>query len=273
MSPPRRTGRTRPIALALSAVVLAITVTSEPAGADRAARLVALSETEIQTVALAARQREASQRTQASLQAQQRHQAQQARRIHALAAAKARAQRRAANAQAAARALAAQQAPAADRTARATAGVRRTESAVQRGQRVLASLHYGWQTLGYRFEFLPSRAGYLGLTIPRQKLVQIYVRGSQSDLVLAHSIAHELGHVLDLTRGSGAKRAQYLSIRTLSQRLTWYGCSGCTDYQTPAGDWAEVFAYWLAGPGDFRSQLAAAPASGQLAALGPLFRL
>lgn len=155
----------------------------------------------------------------------------------------------------------------------APAVVRPAETAAQRGSRVLASLHYDLGRLGYRIEFLPAKGGYLGMTIGSRKLVQIYVRSSQSDLVLAHSIAHEVGHVLDFTRGNESTRAQYLSIRRLDPRLTWYGCSGCSDFRTPAGDWAEVFAYWLAGPGDFRSQMAGAPTNAQLRSLDALFRL
>jgi hypothetical protein len=151
--------------------------------------------------------------------------------------------------------------------------VRRVESAAQRGARVLASLRYPYQWLGYRIEFLPDKHGYLGLTRSDQRLIQIYVRSSESDLVLSHSIAHEIGHALDFSRSSLVTHRAYLTIRGLSTSLDWYGCSGCTDYRTPAGDWAEVFAYWLAGPGDFRSQVAGAPSRTQLKALGALFAL
>jgi hypothetical protein len=146
------------------------------------------------------------------------------------------------------------------------------ETAAQRGQRVLASLHYDWQALGYRFVFLPGQKGLLGMTSGADKTVTIYVRSTQSDLILAHTIAHELGHVLDFTRGTADRRSAYLRIRGLNPNLAWFGCSGCTDYATPAGDWAEVFAYYLAGPGDFRSQMQSAPTAGQLLQLGALFR-
>jgi glucose/arabinose dehydrogenase len=150
---------------------------------------------------------------------------------------------------------------------------RPAESYLARGNRVLASLRYDWHKLGYRVQFLPGKKGYLGMTLGAQKLVQVYVRADQSDLVLAHTIAHELGHVLDFTRGTAERRAQYLRTRHLSTGLDWFGCMGCTDYRTPAGDWAEVFAYWLAGPGDFRSEVAGAPSKAQLAVLDALFRV
>lgn len=146
-----------------------------------------------------------------------------------------------------------------------------TETPHQRGQRLLASLHYDWKRLGYRIVFLPEKRGYLGFTDGKVKLVTIYVRTRESDLVLAHSIAHELGHVLDFTHGTPAKRAAYLSLRGINPTTAWFGCSGCTDYATPAGDWAEVFAYWLAGPGDFRSQMGQAPNKAQVAAISQLY--
>jgi hypothetical protein len=89
--------------------------------------------------------------------------------------------------------------------------------------------------------------------------------------VLAHTIAHELGHVLDFTQGNPAKHASYLTLRGINPLTPWFGCSGCTDYRTPAGDWAEVFAYWLAGPGDFRSQMAPAPNAVQMSAIRLLY--
>ncbi len=150
---------------------------------------------------------------------------------------------------------------------------RLVESPAQRGARVLASLHYPYQRLGYRIQFLPDKHGYLGLTVPEQRLIQIYVRSSESDLVLSHSIAHEIGHALDFSRSSLVTHRTYLTMRGLSTSRDWFGCSGCTDYRTPAGDWAEVFAYWLAGPGDYRSQVAGAPSRTQLRALGALFAL
>jgi hypothetical protein len=160
------------------------------------------------------------------------------------------------------------------RTAVVTAvpAVRRTETQVQRGQRVYAGLHYDVTRLGYTIRFLQGRADLLGMTDAGSRTVTVYVRRSMSDLVLSHTIAHELGHALDFSRGTAYRRSQYLGLRGLGTR-EWFGCSTCTDYATPAGDWAEVFAQWLAGPGDFRSQLGPAPTAAQRAQLAELFRL
>ncbi len=155
---------------------------------------------------------------------------------------------------------------------RAPAPPVRVETPTQRGMRVLASLHYDWQRLGYRIVFLPEKKGLLGFTDGGRKTVTIWVRRKQSDLILAHTIAHELGHVLDFTHGSDAKHAAYLTLRGLNPLADWYGCNGCTDYRTPAGDWAEVFAYWLAGPGDFRSEMGPPPGPAQMKAIAQLYR-
>lgn len=148
-----------------------------------------------------------------------------------------------------------------------------TETYLQRATRIYQSFHYDVSALGYRMVFKPSVHGLLGLTDGNARTVTVYVRSSESDLVLAHSIAHEMGHALDFYRGSEAKHQLYLSIRGISSGKDWYGCNNCTDYATPAGDWAEVFAQWLAGPGDFRSQMAGVPSKAQLDRLGELFRL
>jgi hypothetical protein len=146
-------------------------------------------------------------------------------------------------------------------------------SYLTRGRRIYSSFHYDLGRLGFRVVFKPASQGLLGLTDSRARTITIYVRSTESDVVLAHSIGHEMGHALDFSRGSSAKSQLYLTIRHLSPSLDWFGCNSCSDYATPAGDWAEVFAQWLAGPGDFRSQLAGPPTSGQLVLLGPLFRL
>ena len=147
----------------------------------------------------------------------------------------------------------------------------RTESAQQRGQRVLTSLHYDWQRLGYRIVFLPERRGYLGYTDGATKTITIWVRTRETDVVLAHTIAHELGHALDFAHNNAAKHAAYLTLRGINPTTDWYGCNGCTDYRSPAGDWAEVFAYWLAGPGDFRSQMGPPPDKAHMAAISQLY--
>lgn len=142
----------------------------------------------------------------------------------------------------------------------------------QRALSALSSLDYPWRELGYDLRFQVHRGGdLLGLTDAAAKTITVFVRPQQSELSLRVTLAHELGHALDFETGSAAQRAQYLELRGLPADTPWYPCDGCADYASGAGDWAEVFAYWLAGAGDFRSELAGPPDDATLARASALF--
>ncbi len=145
--------------------------------------------------------------------------------------------------------------------------------AEQRGERALASLQYPWRQLGYAVEFRDYEGGTLGTASSRTKRIVIYVKRDHAHQPLRVTIAHELGHALDFEHATAERRQDYRAIRDLSQSARWYPCSGCRDYASHAGDWAEVFASWLAGPGDFRSEVAGPPDDEQLRRLGPLFQV
>jgi hypothetical protein len=76
---------------------------------------------------------------------------------------------------------------------------------------------------------------------------------------LAYDIAHELGHAFDLGRNDSARRRQWRRLRGIDVNLPWFGCNRCSDYDTPAGDFAETFAFLLLGPGNYRSKLGQPP--------------
>ena len=145
--------------------------------------------------------------------------------------------------------------------------------AQQRGEQALASLRYPWRELGYAVEFRDYQGGTLGTANSRTKRIVIYVKRDHSQDALRVTIAHELGHALDFEHATTGRRHDYRDIRGLSQSARWYPCDGCTDYRSHAGDWAEVFAFWLAGPGDFRSEVAGPPNREQLRRLTPLFQV
>ena len=140
------------------------------------------------------------------------------------------------------------------------------------GEAALARLDYPVDQIGYRIAFLPARAGYLGMTYPERRLIEIYVRDGSTVDDVARNTAHELGHAFDFTFNTAATRALYKRLRGIESG-GWLACRGCTDLSTPAGDFAETFSYWLMD-GDFpsRSDLAGAPDGGQLRLLAPLFR-
>ena len=82
-----------------------------------------------------------------------------------------------------------------------------------------------------------------------------------------------LGHALDNAATTDAERAQYRTIRGLDPNTRWWGCDWCSDYETVAGDFSEVFGVHLVDGGDFRSRLGGVPSPEQLNALAPLFSL
>lgn len=139
------------------------------------------------------------------------------------------------------------------------------------GQAALAMIDYPLEPLGWTVSFLPGRSGYLGLAIGPERRIEIYVRPSHGVTDVAHTLAHEIGHAVDLTYGSNYRRAEYRRMRGFSPDVTWFGCDECSDYATPAGDFAEVFEYWLLGGGDYRSQLAGPPDDVRLEHISTLF--
>lgn len=140
----------------------------------------------------------------------------------------------------------------------------------ERGRAALRALAYDPASLGYRVRFLPYRGDLLGTTHRRSRLITVYVQRGQSELTLRTTIAHELGHALDFAHGDDERRDAYRQVRGLPGGR-WFPCDSCDEYASPAGDFAEVFAVWLAGPGDFRSRLAGPPTPAQLRELAPLF--
>jgi hypothetical protein len=143
----------------------------------------------------------------------------------------------------------------------------------RRGQAALAALGPAATGSGFAVEFAAARSDYLGLAHLQRRVVEIFVRdcGAQSDELLRHVVAHELGHAYDTARLSDGAREAWKAARGIPASLPWYGCSGCTDFATPAGDFAEVYAQWLRGAGRNRSQLADAPGPTELSRLAVQF--
>lgn len=143
----------------------------------------------------------------------------------------------------------------------------------RRGVTMLARIGYPYRGLAFSIHFRPARAGHLGFTSYAARRIEIYVRpcSRESDVVLTHTIAHEIGHAVDYTLGDPGRRARWQQARGIATSTPWYGCSTCPDYHTPAGDFAETFAYWQVGPADYRSTMARPPTPAQLRTLGSFF--
>ena len=143
----------------------------------------------------------------------------------------------------------------------------------RRGAAAVASLRRPADAAAVRVVFRPARADVLGMADLRLRRVDVYVRScaSESDALLRHVVAHELGHVLDVTRMTPALRAEWLAARGIPAGTPWFGCDRCADFATPAGDFAETYAQWQRGSRTSRSQLAPAPSRAQLERLAARF--
>jgi hypothetical protein len=141
----------------------------------------------------------------------------------------------------------------------------------QRGRLALAQISYPWQSRldTWQIVFSPGREGILGLTYVEEEIIEIFVRDDQSMEMIAHVIAHEMGHAVDVTHLDGDGRRRWQDARGVGQ-APWWPDSGATDFETGAGDFAESFAAWQVGPIEFRGELADPPDTNQLGLLAEL---
>jgi hypothetical protein len=140
-----------------------------------------------------------------------------------------------------------------------------------RPEAALDLIPISWQGLGYEIVFMPPRAGYRAMTLPSKHRIEVYARPQDDVELLAYDIAHELGHAIDVTYNTTETRRQWMKARGIDPETPWFGCDRCSDYKTPAGDFAETFALLLRGPKYFRSRIAAAPTPEQIPALTLFF--
>jgi hypothetical protein len=138
------------------------------------------------------------------------------------------------------------------------------------GGAALALIHFPWQELGYDVKFMGRRLGYRALTLVDEHRIELYIKREETPDSLAFDLAHEFGHIVDLKYNDTARRAQWLKLRGIPSNIPWYGCSACTDFDTPAGDFAEAFAYLLLGPGSYHSRMAPPPKPEQIEELARL---
>lgn len=125
------------------------------------------------------------------------------------------------------------------------------------GADALALVRFDPGELGYAVRFEPGRAGVRAQVDRSSQTISVYLRRGDLPHVVAHDIAHELGHAYDQSRMDDAGRAAYLSRRGVPT-AAWLPAGG-SDYAVGAGDFAEVFALCNAASPDFRSELAPRP--------------
>ena len=140
----------------------------------------------------------------------------------------------------------------------------------ERGEAALASISYPWEELlpGWQIHFYSGIDGAFGYTLTGEKTIEIYIRDGQSDELIAHVIAHELGHAVDVTLNDREDRERWQAARGLDG--PWWPDSRASDFATGAGDFAESFAAWQVGTQSFRSQLGGPPTDAQLTLIAEL---
>ncbi len=140
-----------------------------------------------------------------------------------------------------------------------------------RGAAALAKVSYDWidRLPGWTITFGAGRSGVFGYTYVDEQRIEIFVRDDMSEGLLAHVVAHELGHAVDLSLNGGDDRDAWASARGIGG-VQWWPGSGVTDFATGAGDFAEAFAVWQVGPSNYRGRAAGAPTQDQLAIIAAL---
>jgi hypothetical protein len=112
--------------------------------------------------------------------------------------------------------------------------------------------------LGYKLRVAGPVAGLGGQTDNATRTITLYVAPDDTPNVVAHDLAHEIGHAFDARRLTPAQRAAYLRVRG-APAAEWLPGSRATDYRSGAGDFAEVFALCHAPSPVYRSRLADRP--------------
>jgi len=102
---------------------------------------------------------------------------------------------------------------------------------------------------------------------PSQRHIEIYVNSNYSDTHLAHVVAHEIGHAVDMTLNSTADQQAWRALRGISPNGGWWADAYASDFASPSGDFAECFAVWRIGSaGSNRSQFGSCSGTSSLVA-------
>jgi hypothetical protein len=97
----------------------------------------------------------------------------------------------------------------------------------RRGEAVLDRLRRPADARAVPVTFRPARPDVLGMADLSAARVDVYVRScaKQSDALLLHVVAHELGHVVDGTAMTDELRTQWLTARGIPAGTPWFGCN------------------------------------------------
>lgn len=135
----------------------------------------------------------------------------------------------------------------------------------------LRLIDFPWQELDYDIVFMPPQRGLRAMITFSKHRIEVYARPGENSQTLAYDIAHELGHAIDVLQNTAESRKRWMETRGIDVSTEWFGCNRCSDYDTPAGDFAETFAFLLLGPGHFRGRIAPPPSGEQIDTLLSFF--
>jgi hypothetical protein len=113
--------------------------------------------------------------------------------------------------------------------------------------------------LGYRLVVRGADGEVRGQTSAARRTITLFVAPGDAAHRVAHDLAHEIGHAYDARRLEPAQRSAWLRARG-APSARWFPDGEVSDYETGAGDFAEVFARCHAASPEFRSRLAPRPA-------------
>ncbi len=138
--------------------------------------------------------------------------------------------------------------------------------------RALGLIAFDWRNglPGWELRFLDGRSGYRGLTYPEASVIEVFVRPGDTPEGLAHVVAHEMGHAVDVSRLTDVDRAAWAAARGYGAQVSWWVTSGGSDFASGSGDFAESFAWWQAAVGQWFGDLSGPPDALQTALLARL---
>ncbi|MFW2381383.1 MAG: hypothetical protein ACN4GZ_06445 [Acidimicrobiales bacterium] len=118
-------------------------------------------------------------------------------------------------------------------------------------------IRYPWRSelQGWTITFLEPRGRASGYTWSAERRIEVFVREGDDQERIARVLAHEIGHAIDVTLNDSDDRRVWLAERKLANDTDWWPDSGRPDFETGAGDFAEVFAASQVGEADFKSEL------------------
>ena len=140
-----------------------------------------------------------------------------------------------------------------------------------RPESALDLIQIPWKQLGYDIVFMPPRPGFRAMTLTGQRRIEVYARPQDDTALLVYDIAHEIGHAIDVTYNTARSRKEWMQARGINSNTQWFGCDRCSDYKTPAGDFAETYAAILCGSKYFRGRIAPLPSAEGMAKLAHFF--